>query len=217
MKARAAQILCVVILFMFCQGCSDAAPTAAPAPASGTLLFSDDFSAAPGSWGTWSDAGAMITYEGGGLRILVNETDFDYWSVAGQNFSDVQIEVDITRLGGPTDNDFGVVCRYRDEKNFYMFLVSSDGYYGIGKIKDDQHSLIGTDQLQYSAQILPDQTMHHVRADCVGQTLRLFVDGNLLLEAQDSDFSAGDVGVLAGSYATPGVDILFDNFTVKQP
>ena len=171
----------------------------------------------PGSWGTWSDDGAVITYEGGGLRILVNEAHYDFWSVAGETFSDVQVEVDATRVGGPTDNDFGLVCRYQDTENFYIFMISSDGYYGIAKLKDNQHSLIGMDQLQYSSLIATEQPMHRIRADCTGQTLRLFVDGNLLMEAQDGDFSAGDVGVLAGSYATPGVDILFDNFVVKQP
>ncbi len=219
MRKRFTFIGCMVWIGWICAGCGPlpSVETVAPRPESGTVLFQDDFSVTPGSWGTWSDEGAVITYEGGGLRILVNEAHYDFWSVAGQTFSDVQVEVDATRIGGPTDNDFGLVCRYLDAENFYIFLISSDGYYGIAKLKDNQHSLIGIDQLQYTSAITPEQPVHRIRADCQGQTLRLYVDGNLLMEAQDADFSTGDVGVLAGAYATPGVDILFDNFVVKQP
>ena len=187
-------------------------------PASpGAVLFEDDFSDVPGNWGTWNRPGAVISYEKEGLRVMVSQTGADFWSVAGKNFNDVSISVEATRLDGPTDNDFGVICRYQDRKNFYMFLVSSDGYYGIAKMKDDKHSLIGIEQLQYSGSIRSAQTAHQLQADCVGSRLSLSVDGQRLLSVEDGDYSSGDVGVLAGAYSTPGVDILFDHFVVKQP
>jgi hypothetical protein len=184
---------------------------------SGTTLFADDFSKVPSGWGTWNRKGGLVTYEQGGLRILVNEQNFDLWSVAGKRFEDTLLQVDVSRLAGAADNDFGLICRYQDNSNFYMFLVSSDGYYGVVKLQNDQHSLIGTKQLQYSDQIKPDQTSHHLQAGCVGDTLRLIVDGQELLKVHDSDFPSGDVGVLAGAYSSAGVDLLFDNFKVSQP
>jgi hypothetical protein len=201
-------------------GCNGGQETAKPLEGpvkSGDIIFRDNFSQVPSGWGTWERDEAVVAYEQGGLRILVNQADFDFWSVAGRHIEDAVIEVDVQRLAGPEDNDFGVICRYQDAKNFYMFLVSSDGYYGIAKLKEDQHSLIGVDQLKYSDRIRPDQSSHRLRADCVGENLKLYVDGNLMLEAHDSDFSTGDVGVLAGAYSTPGVDVLFDNFEVRQP
>jgi len=35
--------------------------------------------------------------------------------------------------------------------------------------------------------------------------------------ATDSDLPAGDVGVVAGAFSEPGVDVLFDHFVVIQP
>jgi hypothetical protein len=35
--------------------------------------------------------------------------------------------------------------------------------------------------------------------------------------AKDSDFKNGDVGLLAGAFTQPGVDVLFDHFIVLQP
>jgi len=208
-----------LLLLFFNTGCSgiglEEDPNSAIEP--GTVLYSDDFSNPPTGWGTWSRGGASVEYHNGGLRILISESQFDFWSVAGQKFSDAIIEVEAAKLGGPDDNDFGIVCRYQDKDNFYMLVTSSDGYYGIAKIKAGQYSMIGAEQLQYSSVIAQGQAVNQVRADCVGNTLSLYANGQKLMEAEDGDFSSGDVGVLAGAYNTQGVDILFDNFVVKKP
>ena len=191
-----------------------ATPTSAP---SGTILFQDDFSKIPGDWGLWDRKGGLITYEQGGFRILVNEIDYDFWSVAGKHFGDTLVEVDAARLAGTVNNAFGLICRYQDNRNFYMFLVSSDGYFGIAKLSDGEYRLIGSKQLQYSGLINSAQAAHRLKAGCVGDHLTLWVDSNKMLEVQDPDFTSGDVGLMAGTYSSGGVDILFDNFQVRQP
>lgn len=184
---------------------------------SGSTLFSDDFSNPPSGWGIWSRDGASVDYHNGGLRILVNEAQYDFWSVAGQRFTDAVIEVEATKIAGPDDNDFGVVCRYQDKDNFYMLVASNDGYYGIARVKNGEYSMIGADQLQYSSAIAQGQATNSLRAACVGSTFSLSINDVKLMEATDSSFTSGDVGVLAGAYDTQGVDILFDNFIVKKP
>ncbi len=215
-----ASMLVAFLLLLGSQGCvsgyarQSSAATAAP----GTTLFSDDFSDRYSGWGSRAQGGAKVEYDKGGLRIQVGEKQHDSWSVAGKNFKDVQIEVDATRLDGPEDNVFGIVCRYLDQDNFYMLIVTSDGYYGIARVKDGEYSMIGSDQLQYTGSAIHrGAASNHLRADCVGSTLRLYANGQVLMEAQDTDFTSGDVGLLAGAYLTPGVDILFDDFVVKRP
>ncbi|NJN80226.1 MAG: hypothetical protein HC797_07025, partial [Anaerolineales bacterium] len=44
-----------------------------------------------------------------------------------------------------------------------------------------------------------------------------YVNGFQVAQAQDSTLTSGDVGILAGTFDTPGVDIVFDNFVVLQP
>ncbi len=190
-----------------------ASPTAKP----GTVLFADDFSHPPSGWGIWNRDGASVEYHDDGLRIQVNTRQYDFWSVAGRNFSDVQIETDATKIGGPNDNDFGILCRYLDKDNFYLLVVSSDGYYGIAKLKTGRYSMISTDTLQYSPAVAAVKGRVHLRADCVGDRLSLYANSVKLVDAKDSDFASGDVGVLAGAYNEQGVDILFDNFVVKKP
>ena len=165
----------------------------------------------------WSGDGAVVDYYTGGLRILVQEAQYDFWSVPGLEFNDVDIEVNAVKLGGPDDNDFGLICRYQNKDNFYMLVISSDGYYGIAKIKNGQYILLGADQLQYSNSIALGQAANNIRAECVGPNLRLYANSVLLTEVQDGDFPSGDVGLVAGTYNTPGTDILFDNFIVRKP
>lgn len=211
-------LLAMGALSLWLAGCSPLSPgDAAGQVSSGSILFSDDFSKPPSGWGTWDGEDARVGYYKGGLRIQVDQPQYDFWSVAGKSFRDVQIEVEATKNSGPDDNDFGLICRYRNKDNFYLLVASNDGYYGIAKIKDGQYSMIGADQLQYSQAIGKGKATNRLRADCVGSTLRLYVNGKKLMEGQDSDHALGDVGVLAGAYDQKGVDILFNRFVVKKP
>lgn len=219
MKLKYSWVFLLCAIALLCAACQ-AAPSAGAAATlqSGDILFKDDFSNKNSGWGLWNRDGALVEYHpSGGLRILVTESQYDFWSVTGRKFLDVQIEVDATMIGGPQDNDFGIICRYQDESNFYMMVISSDGYYGIAKMKDGQYRMIGAEQLQYSTAIAQGQSVNRLRGDCVGERLVLYVNDQKLMETTDADFSGGDVGLLAGAYDEPNVDILFDNFVVKKP
>jgi hypothetical protein len=181
------------------------------------VLFQDDFSDPTSGWDRVSSESGETDYVDGAYRIYVNETNTDVWANPGLTFTDVRIEVDATKAGGPDDNDFGVTCRVQDASHFYFFIISSDGYYAIGKTSDEAQDLIGMDAMLPNEAINQGQTDNHIRADCIGDTLTLYVNGQKLDEVHDSEFKSGDVGLMAGSFGTPGTDVHFDNFTVLNP
>jgi hypothetical protein len=185
--------------------------------ATNPVLFQDDFSDTAGGWTTLQAENKLIAYDKGGLRFFMNQSQFDYWSRPGLRFSDVHVEVDAAKKAGPDDNDFGLICRYQDENNFYSLLISSDGYYGISKMHNGEHSLIGAEGMQVSQAINKGDSVNRISADCVGSTLSLSVNGKKLFEVKDTDFSSGDVGLIAGTADQPGVDVVFDNFIVMKP
>jgi hypothetical protein len=43
------------------------------------------------------------------------------------------------------------------------------------------------------------------------------VNGELELQVYDSDFTHGDIGVIAETYTANRTEILFDNFIVTRP
>ena len=184
------------------------------------VLFKDDFSNVNSGWGHSSTQNGTSDYASGGYEITIITTLMSKWSNPGQMFQkDVRIEVDATKLGGPDDNAFGVMCRYQDVDNFYKFYITSDGYAGVIKKESGTSTVISTD----------DGTMHpvdginlgaatnHIRVDCIGDTLTLYANGTQVATATDSSFQGGDVGLVAASYNTAGTDILFTNFYVYKP
>ena len=183
----------------------------------GDVVYEDAFSDPSSGWErTSTDVGSLDYYDGV-YRITVNRTDYDLWSVAGSNFGDVQLEVEAARLGGPPENRFGLVCRYRDSMDFYFFVISSDGYYTIGKVSGGTLSLLGQPMMAYNSAIVTGVAPNHLRFDCAGNTLTGYVNGQLVAITQDISFTSGDVGVMAGSFDTSGVDIVFDEFVVIKP
>jgi len=187
------------------------------APPARDVLFQDDFSDPNSGWDRLSTENGLTDYQDGIYRIYVNATNTDVWANPGLNFTDTVIQVDATKVAGDDDNDFGLICRYTDSDNFYFFVISSDGYYGVGKIIAGDQQLVGMESMPPSEIINQGQATNRLRAECVGSTLRLYVNGELLAETQDTDFSSGDVGLLAGSFTVPGTDIYFDNLVVSKP
>jgi hypothetical protein len=183
----------------------------------GRVLFQDDFSDSSSGWSQASTDQGATEFADGVYRILVNEPNLDIWSIPGVEFSDVRIEVDALKVGGDRDNRFGVICRATNQNNFYTFVISSDGYFGVGKIKGEVYQLIGMDALKRSDAIKLGSEFNHIRADCIGKTLTLFVNGQRLISVEDLEFALGGVGVIAGTYDKPGTDIRFDNFVVYEP
>jgi len=183
------------------------------------ILFQDDFSSQSSGWDSVRNAGGMTDYDQDGYRIQVLESNTDYWANPGLfGLGDVSITVDVKKLAGPDDNDFAVICRYLDTNNFYAFLASSDGYYGITKVVDSEQELIGQDQLDPTDAIKQGtDVVNTLRADCVGSTLTLTINGTQVGQVQDTTFTAGDVGLMAGTFDEAGTDILFDNFVVRKP
>jgi hypothetical protein len=181
------------------------------------VLFQDDFSDPSSGWDRVNEEQGITDYVDGAYRIFVNDRNTDVWSNPRLDFDDTQIEVETQKVGGDDNNDFGLICRYKDTNNFYFFVISSDGYYGIGKVLDGEQLLIGDESMPPSEDINQGNATNNLRADCVGNKLSIHVNGVLLAEHQDDSFTSGDVGLLAGSFDVPGTDIHFDNFVVRKP
>ncbi len=183
----------------------------------GEILFYDDFSNMESGWNRVAAASGESDYADGMYRILVNETNLDIWAKPGLTLMDAVIEVDAIKVGGERDNHFGIVCRVLGANNFYTFMISSDGFYGIGKVNGADYSLIGTSAMQPSEAVFQGSAFNHLRATCIGDTLTMYVNNQKVAQVQDSEYTFGDVGLIAGSFEHPGVDIRFDNFSVRKP
>ena len=182
------------------------------------MLFQDDFSRSSSGWEDRQRADAILEYRDGQYAMLVLSPHTSSWSTPGLMVGAVRIEVDARQIGGPEDNLYGLVCRHRDDDNFIFLVVSGDGFAGIGAYREGRRELLGGAAMLPAASIAPSGSTNHLAADCLDDALRLYVNGDLAAEVTSfADASAGDVGLLVGSYLQPGVELVFDNFSVRVP
>jgi hypothetical protein len=210
-------LLALLALILALPACSALSPEDPAATVPANVLFQDDFADPTSGWDRITKEAGITDYADGAYRIFVNTISTDVWSNPGLQFDDVRVEADATKVGGDDDNDFGVICRYMGPENYYFFIISSDGYYGIGKVSGGKQQLIGMESMPPSEAIRQGKASNHLRADCIGSKLSLYVNDQFLAQVEDGEFASGDVGLMAGSLASPGTDIHFDNFVVSMP
>ena len=185
------------------------------------FLFADDFNGELDcGWASYDRAGGSASIDNAAMQLTVSQQGQLWWTNAGRSFDDAVITAEARQVDGPNDNAYGLICRYQDEQNFYVFLVSGDGYYAIGKYQSGSETityLTPDAQFQPSDAINVGVASNELRVSCVGPQLSLEVNGIPLLSVSDPTFVNGDIG-LAASTLEPGTTIVeFDNVRVTLP
>lgn len=189
------------------------------AAGAGAVLYADDFSEAGSGWYSNGSESALMEYADGGYRITVNAASSGAWAYSGQSFANARVEVQAQKSAGPEDSNwFGLLCRAQTaegQPSFYVFIVSSDGYYGIGKRVDGSGlQLLNAAEMQFSNAIIQGEAANLLAADCSGERLALYVNGVKLAEVNDPDLEAGQAGLIVGTFEQPGAAVFFDDFAV---
>jgi hypothetical protein len=208
-------ILTITAFCLLLPACASFPTPESPPAKPGEILYQDDFENNTTGWDRVRNDYGIMDYDSGGYRILIQRPAMNLWSTPERDFRDVRLEVDVFKLNGPDENRTGLVCRYQNG-SYYFFIISNDGFYAIGKFIGGQTTLLGQSEMQSSA-LIQQKAVNHLRADCTGNTLTFYLNFNPVASAQDTDLATGDVGLLAGTFSQPGVDVLFDHFVVMQP
>ncbi len=202
------------------------APTDTPTPIPqatpySKILFQDNFSNKSSGWDESSDSNYTLQYVKNGYRIFINEQDGGQTVWNGDNFTDVNVEVDVKQVAGPNDARVGVSCRVSSDGSFYSFEVSSDGSYSIEKYTGGSSQSTSTALAEgaLDSGSIDLTQVNHLRGDCSGDVLTLYLNGQPLLQTTDGSFTTGATGFIAraGPSGDPGIDTLFSNFMVYGP
>ena len=180
------------------------------------LPWSDDFSDPTTGWQAESDSSAEVGYHDGVMRVLIKSPNRLAWASAGLNLSDLHLTVEATQVAGPDDNDYGVLVRMKDPGHFYLFSISGDGYYQVSRYGDDGRVALNGDWTPSEA-IRQGTSTNVLEVICQGERMTFIVNGEQLAQVEDGSYSQGDIGLYAGSFFDPGVEIHFDNLRVEEP
>lgn len=186
-------------------------PTAAP----DVILWEDDFADVNSGWERYRRFDGILDYENDIYRMYVDGPDNFFWVSYDWDSNDMIIEAEFTQVDGPDNNLFGLMCRY-DSANLtaYVFVINSQGEYSLGTMENLQFTPLAGGEMTYSEVIKPIHEMNVIRAACVGGTLGMWVNGQLLIELSDHFFEGDDFGLVAATYEGAGTDIHIDNLRV---
>ena len=205
----------------------------------GAVLYAETFDAAPADWELYEGRLAAQA-EDGALHIMVDVPQRSPYSTANPHFADFDQRVQAKAVSGPLNNGFGVIFREQDPENYYLFLISSDGWYQVKRSVDG-------DQVEVSTWIespLVNQGLdaeNSLRVVAQGDTFRFYINdepvelcipddpsgistyvngcigGQMYGELVDSAIPSGQIGVVALALDEPGVEVAFDNVLVFGP
>jgi hypothetical protein len=188
-------------------------PTLPPEP-EWELAFSDDFTSR--FWSTDNGEKFNLSYTAGGYSIL-NEVEGDIiFSVRSDQYGVARVETTASLKQGTPDSYYGVICNFSNGGNYYIFAISPDGWYGIGKKLTSQLSWI-TEGRDTNSVIRPGNASNTIRGDCNQGVLTLWVNGVKLATAKDSSFFSGSAGLGVGTHKSPPAQAVFEEFFVYVP
>ena len=227
LSKRGLIFLVLIILVTISCVCTDELPIPdifggedeASEPVSGPagVLFQDDFSDTASGWEVGDYDTGSVGYKGGAYFVISSDQNSAMWGMAGENFSDVVIEVDATQVQAPgnDNNDYGVMCRVQANGDGYSFNISGDGFYSIQKAVDDEY--IDLVEWEESNAIHTGNATNQIRAVCDGPNLVLFINGTKLAETTDTSYTNGDIAFAATTYEVDLTEVHFDNVVVRKP
>ena len=117
-----------------------------------------------------------------------------------QNFSDFTYRVRVNRIQGALNYETGITFRSDGTwQNGYRFVIaelSDTGYYSVIKHVDGSRTILA--DWTMSSAINPGYDVWNtLKVVCNGPALRFYINGTLVESLDDSEFSSGQVGVMA--------------------
>lgn len=187
---------------------------------------------------------------GGVMRIRAETTSAGPFSVMRSHFCDFDYRVQARAVDGPLNNGFGVIFRLQNKGNhslsddsYYLFLVSSDGYYQVRRVVDGESKELSAwipsqavnqgigalntlrvvgikDQFRFYINgtpahvCVPDDADGSSTYDDISGTC---VGGQMTDVLTDASIRTGQLGVVVTTLDEPNVTVEFDNVLVMMP
>jgi hypothetical protein len=154
--------------------------------------------------GTWALAneGTTVVVEqssiAGGSRMVVGVPTDDQI---------IRMRAKATSFATTTERWFGLVARFVDDQNYYYVTARNTNTVSLRKLVNGVITVLDTAPMQVRPNVWYD-----FRLEAVGNSLRLYTNGQLTLEANDSSHPKGIYGMAASKAA-----VRYDDVSIIEP
>ncbi len=185
-------------------------PAQNPAPTS--VVYTDDFSDPSSGWEVFADESASGAYREGEYVMRIRDAAFYATADSGRVFPHAVVSVTARNPGRTANAGFGVICHYRGPGDYYVLAVGSNGTSAIMRREGASLRVLTGEGTWAQSEAIPvGASRYALRADCVGDRLRLWVNGRRVLSTP-IQARPGRVGLFAAGQA----EIRFDEFRVAE-
>lgn len=140
----------------------------------------------PGAW--------SAVWANDNQQLVQQDLSFDARAVARVDANDQIVQTRARAdnfASGPGSRWFGLIARYSDPDNYYYITVRKDNTISLRKLVNGAVQVLDSAPLTVSA-----GTWYSLRLEAVGNSVRAYVNGNLLLEANDASHASGRYGLM---------------------
>ena len=179
-------------------------------PNAQVTIFSDAFEASGGVPGVFPNPNPWRFVRDGGSNVFEQPSLSGGARVtAGVEADDqvIQVRAKAVSFGSGADPWFGVVSRLQNDQNYYYVTMRRSNIVSLRKLVNGAIVVLDNAPLTVSP-----GTWYTLRLEAIGTSLRAYVNGRLLLEANDNSHAQGAYGL-----ATFSTRARFDNVVVTQP
>lgn len=158
----------------------------------------------------WRQRGAgLVTATRDGYQMRLSQPDQRSWIIADQPFANFDLEIDTRAMAANQDVGYGVLFRYQDPENFYLFAIGNDGYYSIALVHDGD--LAPLRAWQQWPHVHRGESTNRLRVQCNGVFCRFFINGEFTAEINANTFRTGRVGLWAQNFSNDSLDVVYEN------
>lgn len=150
-------------------------------PSAGATVFS-------GVWAVRAESGAPSSPN---ALCQTATAEFPAIGLTSESHRDMRVTAQVKPISGREDQAAGLLLRVQDANNYYIVRANAlEGSVGVFKYVDGRRTEIKSGSVTVAA-----GSWQELRAEVVGTTIRGFMNGQLVAEADDATFQAGGAGL----------------------
>lgn len=179
------------------------------------VLFDDDFSNPASGWPSSTQANSTLGYVEGHYEITLLKPSILSWGLRDVLLGNGTVDVDATPTTATVPVEYGLIFRAVDGSNFYQLSVTSAGKVRLWRQKAGVWEPVSPDMSTDA--VRKGAAKNHLRVTFIGDKLTVAVNHVILGSYTDATFTAGSIGLYAGSLGASGATVSFDDFVVSSP
>jgi hypothetical protein len=162
---------------------------------------------------TWSfDGAGLITRAEDGYRVRLTQPEQHAWAISDLWVSAFELELEVRSLIASEDVGYGVLFRWQNQSNYYLFGIGGDGYYTVAVVRHGELTPIRS--WQQWPHVRRGVAVNRLRVRCQGQSCRFYINDEFTAEVMDEALLAGNLGFWARSFSDHRLDAVFAGMRV---